>query len=160
MPTTSPARSTSGPPELPGLIAASVWMAGYVVSWPACPSASGALPTDTGRFRALTMPLVTVASRPNGEPIATTFSPTATCVERPIVAGVQAGHAVGLDHGEVGQRVGADDGRLLGGAVVEVHRDLAALPGDRDHVVVGEDLAVGADDDAGPGALLLLALAR
>ena len=27
MPTTRPARSTSGPPELPGLIAASVWMA-------------------------------------------------------------------------------------------------------------------------------------
>ena len=28
MPTTSPARLTSGPPELPGLIAASVWIAG------------------------------------------------------------------------------------------------------------------------------------
>ena len=28
MPTTRPARSTSGPPELPGLMAASVWTAG------------------------------------------------------------------------------------------------------------------------------------
>ena len=28
MPTTSPAMSTSGPPELPGLMAASVWIAG------------------------------------------------------------------------------------------------------------------------------------
>ena len=28
IPTTSPARLTSGPPELPGLIAASVWIAG------------------------------------------------------------------------------------------------------------------------------------
>ena len=37
-------------------------------------------PTDTGRFRALTMPLVTVASRPNGEPMATTFSPTSIWV--------------------------------------------------------------------------------
>ena len=31
MPTTRPDRSTSGPPELPGLMAASVWIAGYVV---------------------------------------------------------------------------------------------------------------------------------
>ena len=38
------------------------------------------LPTETGRFSALTMPEVTVASRPNGEPIATTFSPTADLV--------------------------------------------------------------------------------
>ena len=91
------------------------------------------------------MPLVTVASRPNGEPIATTFSPTSTWVEVPMRGRLQAGDALGLDDREVGQRVGADDGGLLGGAVVEVHGDLAALAGDLDDVVVGEDLAVGAD---------------
>ena len=61
MPTTSPFMSTSGPPLLPGLIAASVWMAGYVVLLP-----SASEPTFTGRFSALTMPLVTVDSSPNG----------------------------------------------------------------------------------------------
>src|SRR4029079_8641432 len=45
-------------------------------------------PTFPGRFRALTMPLVTVASRPNGEPIATTPWPTCRAEECPIVAGV------------------------------------------------------------------------
>ena len=34
---------------------------------------------------ALTMPAVTVFSRPNGEPIATTHSPTRTLFESPIV---------------------------------------------------------------------------
>ncbi len=92
MPTTSPLRSTSGPPELPGLIAASVWIAGYVVLWLDCCGWPGAsCPSeeliDTGRFVALTMPLVTVASRPNGEPIATTFSPTAIFFAVLIVAG-------------------------------------------------------------------------
>ena len=33
------------------------------------------------------MPLVTVASRPNGDPMATTFSPTSIWVDRPMVAG-------------------------------------------------------------------------
>ena len=43
-------------------------------------------------------------------------------------------------------------------AVVERHRDLAAVPGDLDDVVVGEDLAVGVEDDARAGAGALLAL--
>ena len=132
MPTTSPSRSTSGPPELPGLIAASVWIAGYVVSWLGCgwrrPRAARRRPDGSV---ALTMPEVTVASRPNGEPIATTFSPTEILFDWPMLAGLQPGDALGLDHGEVGQRVGADDARLLGRAVVEVHRDGAALAGDR-----------------------------
>ena len=45
IPTTAPVMSTSGPPELPGLIAASVWIAGYVVELP-----SSSEPTLTGRF--------------------------------------------------------------------------------------------------------------
>ncbi len=64
MPTTSPSRLNSGPPELPGFTAASVWMK------PTTPS------PGSERDLALTMPEVTVLSRPNGVPIATTQSPT------------------------------------------------------------------------------------
>ena len=58
---------------------------------------------------------------------------------------------VDLDDGDVGLRVAADDlGRQLA-AVVERDRDrLGAV----DHVVVGHDVAVGADDDAGAEAAL------
>ena len=70
------------------MIAASVWIAGYVVlrlgwacgcscsSWPEPPNGlccsgawiSSSAETETGRFRALTMPEVTVAFRPYGDP--------------------------------------------------------------------------------------------
>ena len=40
-------------------------------------------PAVTGRFLALTMPLVTVPDRPSGEPIAITGSPTTTLSELP-----------------------------------------------------------------------------
>ena len=53
MPTRSPLASTSAPPELPRLIAASVWMK----------SSSGAMPSCE-RLTALTMPWVTVCDRP------------------------------------------------------------------------------------------------
>ena len=46
-------------------------------------------PTETGRLSALTMPLVTVASRPKGEPMATTSSPTSSWPDWPMVAGVR-----------------------------------------------------------------------
>ncbi|MCY1361381.1 hypothetical protein D9M69_480460 [compost metagenome] len=52
----------SGPPELPGLMATSVWMNGRY--------------SPVSRCLALTMPAVTVFSRPKGEPIAITHSPT------------------------------------------------------------------------------------
>ena len=86
MPTTSPRRLTRGPPELPGLIAASVWIALITVLELSAPLA---LPVRTGRSRALTMPLVTVPCRPSGEPIATTSSPGSRSAERPSVAGVR-----------------------------------------------------------------------
>ena len=64
IPTTSPFRLKSGPPELPGLIGASVWMK----------SSYG--PAPMTRFLALTIPFVTVLLSPNGLPTATTHSPT------------------------------------------------------------------------------------
>ena len=89
MPMTLPLMSTSAPPELPGLIAASVWMALITVAWVAAGRLGLALPAArelllllwvllrpsevaTGRFSADTMPEVTVADRPSGDPTATT----------------------------------------------------------------------------------------
>src|SRR5438034_4951320 len=71
IPTTSPFRLSSGPPELPGLIEASVWMK----------SSYG--PAPITRPLALTMPAVTVCSRPKGLPMAMTQSPTWRSVDLP-----------------------------------------------------------------------------
>src|SRR5438552_1689451 len=54
MPMTSPCMFTRGPPELPGLMAASVWRKSSNGPWPIC------------RAFALMMPAVTVDWRPNG----------------------------------------------------------------------------------------------
>ncbi len=86
MPTTAPVPSTSAPPELPGLIAASVWIASrYGVGEPSSPDSGPA------RSRAETMPAVTVPASPSGEPIAMTGSPTASWSESPSVATVRLG---------------------------------------------------------------------
>ena len=61
MPTSSPFKLTSAPPELPGLIDASVWM-----------KSSNAWRLRPLRPSALTMPDVTLFENPNGLPIATT----------------------------------------------------------------------------------------
>jgi hypothetical protein len=63
---TAPAELTSGPPEFPGLIAASVWMALIKELSPADS------PAVTARSFALTIPRVTVPERPSGEPMAIT----------------------------------------------------------------------------------------
>ena len=80
MPITSPRRLSSGPPELPGLMAASVWMTSWVRR-----SATG-----SGRPTALTTPTLTVWLRPNGLPIAITQSPGAICDESPSLASCRA----------------------------------------------------------------------
>src|SRR5271163_1469190 len=74
---------TNAPPELPGLIAASVWIASSTVF--------GLLDSpvvDTGRFIALTIPVVTVPSRPSGEPTAITGWPTRRLADDPRLIGV------------------------------------------------------------------------
>src|SRR5260221_424665 len=76
IPITSPARSPNGPPEFPGLMAASVW----INLWNCRPS-----PMPPRSF-ALMMPAVTVAWSPNGLPIASTQSPTCTPSEFPSFA--------------------------------------------------------------------------
>ena len=163
MPTTRPDMSTSAPPELPGLMAASVWIAGYVVlrlccgccscspngSWGVCSCSED---TETGRFSADDdagrhgrVKSVRRADRDHGLP----HLQRARLAER---SGGQVVHPVDLDDRDVGHRVGADDGGLLGGAVVEVDRDRAVVAGAGDDVVVGEDLTVLGQDDARAGA--------
>ena len=89
MPMTRPVSSTSAPPLLPGLTAASVWIA-LVTTAPPSPAEARALSlvVVTGRSRALTMPVVTVPARPSGLPTAMTGEPTLTASESPRVAGV------------------------------------------------------------------------
>ncbi|KAG1167652.1 hypothetical protein G6F35_017662 [Rhizopus arrhizus] len=65
MPTRLPSASTSAPPELPGLMAASVWMKFSYVFRP-----------SPLRPSADTIPCVVVCPTPNGLPIASTTSPT------------------------------------------------------------------------------------
>ena len=66
-PIAAPRWSTSGPPELPGLSAASVWIT-LSIRRPSC--------VRSERPSALTMPAVTVARKPNGLPSAITSCPT------------------------------------------------------------------------------------
>src|SRR3954470_21695431 len=76
-PTRWPPQSTRAPPLLPGLIAASVWIA--PIRWCVTPSPG----TGTYRSRALTIPEVTVLARPSGAPSATTGWPTCRPAEDP-----------------------------------------------------------------------------
>jgi hypothetical protein len=69
--------STSAPPELPGLIAASVWM-----------KLLNGVEGPSSRPTALMMPIVTVCPTLNGSPMASTMSPTLAWSERPKVIGV------------------------------------------------------------------------
>ena len=72
MPITFPSESKRGPPEFPGLIAASVWITPSIF----LPfRASMVLP------RALMIPVVRVSLRPKGFPRASTFCPTTISLE-------------------------------------------------------------------------------
>ena len=73
-PMTSALEFSTGPPELPGLIAASVWM---------MPRIKRPLSARIDRPRELTMPTVRVRSNPNGLPMTKTFWPTSNLEESP-----------------------------------------------------------------------------
>ena len=77
-PITRPVASSSGPPELPGLSAASVWMTSSIAN---------PLGAVMRRWSADTTPVVSVRSNPNGLPIATVGSPTRTAEESPSSSG-------------------------------------------------------------------------
>ena len=137
MPTSWPLALTSAPPLLPGLIAARgldrvghdglarllLALAERVLLL-GCPPGS----VVTGRFSALTMPVVTVPARPSGLPTAMTGSPTLSASESPSAIGrevarrrscrVMTARSV---EGSVPTTVAA-----VGAAVVEGHRELGA----------------------------------
>ena len=96
-PTTSPAAFRSGPPLLPGLIAASVWIRPLSVTGrPVCSSW-----TVIVRSRAETIPFVTVSVYvPSGLPIAIAVWPTSIVVGVADRGRLEAGR-VDLDEGEV-----------------------------------------------------------
>ena len=80
-PTNCPNELSKGPPEFPGLIAASVWITSRIVR----------LFTDSISLpSALTTPTVMVVSSPNGLPIAITFLPTSNKEESPRLTGVSS----------------------------------------------------------------------
>ena len=64
--------------------------------------------------------------------------------------------AVDLDHGEIGVGIGADQSRRQHPLVGQLHLNLLCA---LDHVVVGEDEAIGPHDDAGALAEQLLRVA-
>ena len=75
IPITSPLLFNNGPPELPGFIAASVWINSNFLSYiPNC---------ETFLFKLLIIPRVTVFSSPKGLPTAIAQSPTLIFVESP-----------------------------------------------------------------------------
>ena len=118
MPITRPCASTSGPPELPGLIAASVWM-----------TSSSALPVlvPTSRCRPEMIPRVTLSPpwSASALPIATTSSPTCTSSESPSAI-VGSPVRVDLDHREVAGGVAPEDRGVARRAVGEHRLDVAA----------------------------------
>jgi hypothetical protein len=136
MPITSPRMLSSGPPELPGFTATSVWMKGTA-------SRLGS-PERFSRLVALMMPAVTVLLKPKGEPIAITHSPRAQLLgvadlhHRRLVASTlitaTSLRVVRADH--LGDQLAL---------VAEAHRDLLGV---LDHVRVGDDEAVGGHDEA------------
>ena len=139
MPITRPFSSSSGPPELPGLIDASVWITSGIVK---------PFGASIWRWRPDTMPVVTVRTWPKGLPIAMTGWPTSSFDESPSGSGVRSATSDGVDleHRDVGGGVDALDLGLHGVAVlVEAHRDaVRAL----DDVRVGHDVALVVDDEA------------
>ena len=126
MPITWPSMLNSGPPELPRLIAASVWMKSSYGPW------------RMSRPRAETMPAVTVPPRPNGLPIASTQSPTRSLSR---IAELHRGQRLvrlHLQQGDVAGLVAPDHLRLQRGVVLQGDGDLV---GAVDHVIVGHHQA-------------------
>ena len=118
-PMTWPSESSSAPPELPGLMAASVWIRlRRLRGWPVASSV-----TVIERPVALTTPVVTLFSKsPSGLPMAMASWPISSVVESPKRRHRQVG-ALDLDDGKVGQRVDAVGAALELATVLELDGD-------------------------------------
>ncbi len=113
--------SISGPPELPGLMAASVWIALPIwkaVSDSMLRSSAEITPTDSD------------CCSPNGLPIAATGSPTLRCLRGAELERSELEPArIDLEQADVGVRVVAHDLRRHAVAVGELDEDLLGLAG-------------------------------
>ena len=90
-PMSLPSLSTRAPPELPGLMAASVWiMFVYTALELLEEELLEELSAEVVRLVAETMPVETDCSRPNGLPTAITHSPTERSEEEPISMAVRS----------------------------------------------------------------------
>jgi hypothetical protein len=121
MPTTSPSMVTSGPPELPGLAAASNWMRFFI----SClPSGERNDPLQARHHAA-----DTEGPMPNGKPTAITLSPGARSeVERMVAAIRSSGILLRLQHRQVVLGLHAGDGGGGFQAVGEDDLDLRSAP--------------------------------
>ena len=139
MPITWPSMLNSGPPELPRLIAASVWMKSSYGPW------------WMSRPRAETMPAVTAAAQ--AERVADRQHPVADARRHRNRRTATAGSGLSgftFSSAMSPRLVAADHGGLQRGVVLQGHGDLV---GAVDDVVVGHDDAGGIDDEAGAEAL-------
>ena len=145
-PMTSPRVETSGPPELPGLSAASVWTT---------PSMSRPLCERMVRPSALTTPEVTVAWKP--ERIADRDDELARAQRRRVAEGGEARRCVvDLHDGEIGVGIVADEirGMLLPSL------NVARMDGGAAHdVAVRERESVRREKETGAGALYVARVA-
>ena len=98
-PITRAASSSSGPPELPGLIGASVWMTSSI--WKP-------LGARISRRRPETIPAVAVRSSPNGLPMATARSPIRTRLE----SAKPSGLTLGVSPPEIFSTARSEDGSV------------------------------------------------
>ena len=133
----------SGPPELPGLAAASNWIRLVRSRWP-----SG---ERNSRLRPETTPEETDGPIPKGNPDGDDFVAQREVFRRAHRGGHEiVGDGLRLEHGEIVFRLHADDGRFRLQPVGENHLD-PLRPGD--DVEVGQDDALVDDDDPGAHSL-------
>ena len=101
-----------------------------------------------------TIPAVTVACSPNGLPTASTQSPTCMLSELPSFATGNAMIYVNLDHRQVGFLIAADDfGIVLNSGRIVLQPHLHAV-GFLHHVPIGDDEALGINQDPGTERVL------
>ena len=140
MPTTSPAAVTSGPPEFPGLSAASVWMT-LSISRPDPGAQRTAERADDARSdRALKAERVADRDDQLADP------------QPARIAEPREGGRLALEpqHGKIRVGVVADQSRRESAPVGKGRLDLARAA---DHMAVGQNIRVGGKDDAGAGTV-------
>jgi hypothetical protein len=98
------------------------------------------------RWSALTIPLVSVPSRPNGLPIASTASDRDTVRITETDRLEERRGCIDLDHGEIRRGIGSDERGSEGRAVPEADRDGAGVG---DDVLVRNDVSVAVQNEPG-----------